>query len=104
MAVALLVTDHPHHEATSAAIGTRRLGLSGHAAFETFSVLTRLPAPARRAPSVVVELLAANFPQNCYLSAKEAQRLLARLTAADIAGGAVYDAIVGAAAAEHELV
>jgi hypothetical protein len=28
---------------TSDAVGRRRLGLAGHATFETFSVLTRLP-------------------------------------------------------------
>ncbi len=48
IAVALTVADHEHHETTLRALGTRRLGLAGHAAFETFSVLTRLPPPARR--------------------------------------------------------
>lgn len=42
VAISLLVTDHEHHDATVTAIGTDRLGLAGHAAFETFSVLTRL--------------------------------------------------------------
>jgi hypothetical protein len=46
--VALTVADHEHHDATFGALGSRRLGLAGHAAFETFSVLTRLPHPARR--------------------------------------------------------
>jgi len=35
--------DHEHHETTFEALAHRRLGLSGHAAFETFSVVTRLP-------------------------------------------------------------
>lgn len=103
-AVALLVADHEHHESTFRALGGRCLGLSGHAAFETFSVLTRLPVPARRTPEVVTHLLATNFPENRYLSAEQAAALLSRLASENVAGGAVYDALVGAAAAAHHLV
>lgn len=38
VAVALMVSDHEHHDETFDTIGCRRLGLAGHAAFETFSV------------------------------------------------------------------
>jgi predicted nucleic acid-binding protein len=103
VAVALVVADHVHHEATSAAIGDRRLGLAGHAAFETFSVLTRLPAPARRTPATVARLLAASFPHTRFLGAQAATALLDDLAGADIAGGAAYDALVGACANEHGL-
>lgn len=48
VAVALVVGDHRFHEATMRALEGRRLGLAGHAAVETFSVLTRLPPPSRR--------------------------------------------------------
>lgn len=104
VAVALVVTDHESHEATVRAIGDRRLGLAGHAAFECFSVLTRLPPPARRTPAVVSQLLATNFPGSRFLSASTAQQLLADLAPIGIAGGSVYDALVGAAAKEHRLV
>jgi predicted nucleic acid-binding protein len=104
VAVALAVTDHRHHETTFAAVGGRRLGLAGHAAFETFSVLTRLPPPARRAPVTVARLLAGSFPHTRFLGSEAAESLLARLATADIAGGAVYDALVGACAAEHGIV
>jgi predicted nucleic acid-binding protein len=103
VAVALTVADHRGHLATFAAVGDRRLGLAGHAAFETFSVLTRLPAPARRTPATVARLLAANFPETRFLSEAGAAALLAGLKASGIAGGAIYDALVGAAAAEHRL-
>jgi predicted nucleic acid-binding protein len=103
VAVALTVVDHRGHLATFAAVGDRRLGLAGHAAFETFSVLTRLPAPARRTPATVARLLAANFPETRFLSEAGAAALLAGLKASGIAGGAIYDALVGAAAAEHRL-
>jgi predicted nucleic acid-binding protein len=102
-AVALVVADHDGHEATFEALGRRRLGLSGHAAFETFSVLTRLPAPLRRTPAATAELLAANFPATRHLSAVAAGELMRRLADEGVAGGAVYDALVAATAAEHEL-
>ncbi len=103
VAVALTVADHEHHVATFEALGDRRLGLAGHAAFETFSVLTRLPPPARRTPAAVARLLAAGFPHSKFLGAKAAAALLANLDTLGIAGGAVYDALVGASANEHGL-
>jgi predicted nucleic acid-binding protein len=102
VAVALLVADHAHHAAVHDAIGTERLGLAGHAAFETFSVLTRLPSPARRDPETVGILLDANFPDSRFLPEDAAASLLADLPALAIAGGAVYDALVGAAALHHD--
>ena len=104
VAVALVVADHEHHEATLRALGSRRLGLAGHAAFETFSVLTRLPPPARRTPATVARLLTANFPHSRFLDADAAAAVLAELHTVGIAGGAVYDALVGAAAKEHGIV
>ena len=103
VAVALVVGDHEHHVATMRAIGDRRLGLAGHAAFETFSVLTRLPAPARRPPDVVARVLAANFTENRFLSPDRAEALIEVLGEAGIAGGSVYDALVAATAIEHGL-
>lgn len=104
VAVALVVADHEHHEVTLTAMGERRLGLAGHAAFETYSVLTRLPPPARRAPAAVAELLAVSFPANRYLSGRASQQLLADLVHHWIAGGSVYDALVAAVAKEHQVV
>jgi predicted nucleic acid-binding protein len=101
VAVALTVADHEHHETTFQALGSRRLGLAGHAAFETYSVLTRLPPPARRTPATVARLLDANFPHSRFLSGDAAAALLSELHALGIAGGAVYDALVGASATEH---
>lgn len=102
-AVAFLVADHAHHNATFEALARRRLGLAGHAAFEAFSVLTRLPPPARRTPAAVSKLLTANFPHTRFLSGQRAAELLASLARKGLAGGAVYDALVGATALEHDL-
>jgi predicted nucleic acid-binding protein len=103
VAVALAVADHEHHEATMKAVGRRTLGLAGHAAFETFSVLTRLPSPARRGPAAVARLLSTSFPATRFLGARATAALLADLHRAGIAGGAVYDALVGLAAQQAGL-
>lgn len=68
VAVALSVAGHEGRAAARAAGEGRRLGLAGHAAFETYSVLTRLPAPARRTTAAVGRLLARNFPYSRFLS------------------------------------
>ncbi len=103
VAVALSVADHEAHAAVLAAVAGRRIGLAGHAAFESFSLLTRLPAPARRTPAAVSRLLAANFPYTRFLSQAATSALLGRLAEAGVSGGAVYDALVGATAAEHRV-
>lgn len=94
---------HPHHGTAVAALAGRRLGLSGHAAFETYSVLTRMPAPARGSPVAISRLLAEIFPATRFLSDAATAALLSNLPATGVAGGAVYDALVGATAVEHGL-
>lgn len=101
VAVALVVADHAAHHEVIEALAGRRLGLSGHAAFETYSVLTRLPPPARREPATVGRLITDNFPATVHLDPERAAGLLAGLPGLGVAGGAVYDALVGAAAAAH---
>lgn len=103
VAVALSVADHEGRAAALAVVHGRRVGIAGHAAFESYSVLTRLPAPARRTPAAVSRLLAANFPHTRFLGAEAAAALLGRLAEAGVSGGAVYDALVGATAAEHQV-
>jgi predicted nucleic acid-binding protein len=100
-AIALLVEDHEAHAVVLDAIRGRRLGLAGHAWFETYSVLTRLPAPLRRSPADAGRLLARNFPATGFLAEAEAAELGAELGRLGISGGAVYDALVGAAARQH---
>jgi predicted nucleic acid-binding protein len=100
-AVALVVQDHEAHEATLKAVQGQRLGLAGHAWFETYSVLTRLPGDRRRSPADIAVLLAHDFPESVFLSREGALALGAELAQSGISGGAVYDALVGAAAREH---
>jgi len=102
-AVALVVEDHDAHVATLDAVRGRQLGLAGHAWFETYSVLTRLPAGLRRSPSDALRLLAGNFPASRFLGEAEAADLGGELAGLGVSGGAVYDALVGAAARQHRL-
>jgi predicted nucleic acid-binding protein len=102
VAVALTVADHEHHETTFRALGDRRLGLAGHAAFETFSVLTRLPPPARRTPATVARLLAENFPA-AGSSAPKRRRPCSRSFTRPGSPGRCLRALVGASAREHDL-
>jgi predicted nucleic acid-binding protein len=100
-AIALVVEDHEAHAATLAVVRGRRMGLAGHAWFETFSVLTRLPAGLRRSPADVIRLLARNFPESAFLGERDAADLGGQLAGLGISGGAVYDALVGATAKQH---
>ena len=102
-AVALVVEDHEAHVATLQAVRGRRLGLAGHAWFETYSVLTRLPAGLRRSPADALRLLERDFPASEFLGAVEAADLREDLARQGISGGSVYDALVGAAARQHRL-
>jgi predicted nucleic acid-binding protein len=100
-AVAFLVGDHAGHRATWEALDARELGLAGHAWFETFSVLTRLPGGARRDARAVAELLTTNFPQSRFLDDAATAALTTTLASKGVSGGAVYDALVAATSARH---
>jgi predicted nucleic acid-binding protein len=101
-AVALVVEDHEAHAATLEAVRGRRLGLAGHAWFESFSVLTRLPGGHRRSPSDAAAILAHDFPASAFLTPEETAALGPEVARLGIAGGAIYDALVGAAARERD--
>src|SRR3972149_11017457 len=75
-AVALVVEDHEAHVATLDAVRGRRLGLAGHAWFETYSILTRLPPGLRRSPADALGMLARNFPASGFLGEAEAADLV----------------------------
>lgn len=102
-AVAFLIGDHEHHQETFESLADLELGLAGHAAFETFSVLTRLPAPARLTAAAATRALTTNFPHSRFLGAAQSAALLNTLAGCGVAGGSVYDALVGATAVEHDL-
>lgn len=98
-AVAALDASHEAHRACRTALVAKRPALAGHAAFETFAVLTRLPPSLRLTPSTAERVLAEAFGEACWLKPRESARLRAELGERGIVGGAVYDALVGRAAA-----
>lgn len=91
-----------HHAAKSRLLACRR-GMAGHAAVELLSVLTRLPPPQRLSPVAALRLQETNFPESRFLSATDTKNLLREFAEAGLAGGALYDALVGAAARKHKL-
>lgn len=98
-----MLADHEAHSGTLTALAGVDPGLAGHAWFETFSVLTRLPPPQRRQPGDVTRALDVNFPHTRWLSAEAARELAGRCAALGLAGGAVYDALVAAVAVAEDL-
>ena len=103
VAVAAMLSDHESQAAVVDALTGLRPGLCGHAWFETFSVLTRLPAPQRRPAREISEALHHNFPETRWLSQKATSDLAAGCAKLGIAGGAVYDALVAAVAVAEDL-
>lgn len=98
VAVAALDASHSMHAGCRAVVLAHRPALAGHAAFETFSVLTRLPGVARVEASMAAELIAQAFPEPCLLDVRRQAALLRHLGDLDLAGGSVYDALVASAA------
>lgn len=96
--VAAFASWHEGHRAASRALqGSPRL--PAHVAFETFSVLTRLPPPHRAAAEIVAAFLEARFPDPFLtLRAADQKRLVREAVTLGISGGSVYDALVAATA------
>lgn len=91
------------HEGHLSAVGAlrRRPVLPAHVLLESFSVLTRLPAPHRAAPGIVEAFLSRRFPAEPLALPGEEHRDLVRFAVgAGLSGGAVYDALI-AATAKH---
>lgn len=99
VAIAALDPNHTAHAACRAVLIERRPALAGHAAFEVYSVLTRLPVPLRLGATQATQVLQVTFPETCWLTARQSTALRAELGALGIVGGSVYDALVGRAAA-----
>lgn len=102
-AVAVALPDHVHHEAARARLDGEVAGLAGHAAFEAYSVLTRLPAPNRLTPAAARALLDRRFVGDRFLEPTASAALLRSLPDLGIVGGAVYDALVATAALHENL-
>ena len=99
LVIAAFASWHERHDGARRALDGG-LRLVEHCALETYSVLTRLPAPHRAAGTVVREFLDARFPQPYLrLSASDYKAFILALPDHNITGGTTYDALVAATAA-----
>jgi len=98
LAVPLVLASHEAHESVNASIGGRSVALAGHAAHETYAVLTRLPGDARLSPRDAVRLLNERFEPPVVLDAESARAASGILADQEIAGGATYDGLIALAA------
>jgi toxin FitB len=101
--IAALLGDHPAHEAAAETLAACKATIA-HVATETYSVLTRLPAPHRADATTVVTALAERLPSKyATLDTSNFASALGRLAAAGVSGGATYDGLIGLTALEHDL-
>lgn len=100
--IAAVCTWHGFHQAARSEVEMRldrkeSMVVAGPALVETYSVLTRLPAPHRLAAEDAVSVLRANFiggARIVVLAPKEYRALLLDAPARGISGGRIYDAII----------
>lgn len=98
--VSALLAWHPGHtEARKALVGVR--GIPAHVLLETYSVLTRLPAPHRISPRDAGNALSALDVGLLSLPVKAHRTLVSTLAQGNVPGGATYDALVAATARHH---
>jgi predicted nucleic acid-binding protein len=99
VAVAAALAWHQQHAAAVAALPRRRVALIAHVGMETYSVLTRLPPPQRVPPEVARGYIKKTFgTPPLTLPGEGYEELLDLAASSRIAGGAIYDALVGATA------
>jgi predicted nucleic acid-binding protein len=102
VAVASLDPSHEAHTVCRRALVDLRPVLAGHAAFELYSVLTRLPLPLRLTAHQARDVISRAFQGACWLDEDHAEQLRDELGSLGIVGGSVYDALVGRAAATND--
>ncbi len=90
------------HERCVSALAGRSPRLISHVAFETTSVLSRMPEGLRVTPVSVRDALELDFPDSWLaLDAAGQRTCLRRAVDAGLRGGALYDALIAATAREH---
>lgn len=101
--IAALLNDHPAHKASCGALAECRATIA-HVAAETYSVLTRLPAPHRAEARAAAIALGERLPStHVTLEADSHAAAPARLAVAGISGGATYDGLIALTALAHDL-
>jgi predicted nucleic acid-binding protein len=100
--IAAFAPWHDAHESARPAVRGLR-DLVAHAELETYSTLTRLPEQVRAPAPAVAEFLAQFAGSRLTLDAHRRRGLVRRLSDLGISGGAVYDAVIAATAADHRM-
>lgn len=102
LVVAAFASWHERHEPARRLLDGG-LRLVEHCALESYSVLTRLPAPHRSPGNLVRDFLVARFPDSpLRLGVAEFRKFLLGLPEQRVTGGSTYDALVAATAASHD--
>ena len=92
--VAGLSSWHPDHDLARPVLAGRR-SVIAHVLTESYSVLTRLPAPRRLDPALAITALMHVFPDApITLTGRRHVAWLRRLADLGIHGGATYDALI----------
>ena len=95
VAIPAFASWHPAHLAMLDIVNAGVL-LPAHAALETYSVLTRLPAPHRGSPPRVLEFLEQSFEGDWLaLSGPSVRQVIADLVGRGVHGGQTYDGLIG---------
>jgi len=100
--VAALVSWHPQRAEARQVVKSRADSVPAHALIETFSVLTRLPAPYRISPVDAADAVHRLRLRPLTLPGDRYRELVISLAAAGVRGGAVYDGVIAATAAHHD--
>lgn len=101
VAVAALDSVHAAHLPCREIVRARRPALAGHAAFETFSVLTRMPGSLAVDGPTAAAIIQRVFPEVVWPEDRPVANLRSQLGPLGIVGGAVYDALVATAASSR---
>ena len=101
-AIAAFAPWHERQGSVQEALGTAP-SIIAHAAYETYSVLTRLPEPQRAPAGLVVEQLDDLFADRWLsLPAGPLRAALARLEQLGVSGGKTYDGLIAITAASND--
>jgi len=101
--IAALIADHEARELAEAALKQTTRTIA-HVSTETYSVLTRIPAPRRVASHDAALLITSRLPSTYVaLDASVHAAAAHRLAKAGVSGGATYDGLIALTALEHEL-
>lgn len=102
VAIPAILASHEAHHVVNRWIGKRVLHLPAHASLETYSVLTRLPGDARLLPADAAQLIRERFGPPVTLDTESTNNLIDELAQLNIAGGAVYDALIAMTAVKAD--